>query len=249
MLLAIDIGNTSVSLGVFDGGKLKRHCYFDVDKARDYTALEKLLKINSKKIKAVAISNVVPSLAKNFSQASQKIFGVKPFWVTPATVQMRLRVDTPKEVGADRLCNAVAAWKKFKKPAIVVDFGTATTLDIVTAKGKYGGGAILPGIHVSLKALASSCAQLPKVKIAKPKRVVGRNTIECIQAGLYHGTIGMIDHLVRSSEKEEKTKMKVIATGGLAKLIAKDSKTIEVIDPYLTLKGIYLIYAQAGNSF
>lgn len=247
--LAIDVGNTSISLGLFEGENLKHHWYFDTEKAQSARDLGDLLqnflksvKEGPKGVKDVAISSVVPALTQNLSEVSRSVFDCKPLWVTHETAKIPLRVDTPEEVGADRLCNAVAAWEKFKKPTIVVDFGTATTLDIITAKGEYGGGAIVPGIETANLSLASACAKLSKVKIQKPKRVVGRNTEECIQAGLYYGYIGMVDHLVRLSEEEEKVKMKVVATGGLANFIAKESKTIEAVEPHLTLEGIYYIW-------
>ncbi len=254
MLLTLDIGNTSVSVGIFEEG-LKHHGRFETAKAQNLKEMEGLLQnalgsfgIDPKTVKNIAVSNVVPSLTQNLFEMTRNLFDQRPLWVSPETAKMPLRVETPKEVGADRLCNAVAAWEKWHRPTIVVDFGTATTLDIITAKGEYGGGAILPGIEISAQALAKACAQLQKTEVAKPKRVVGRNTIECIQAGLYYGTVGMIDHLVRLSMEEEKAKMKVVATGGLAGLIAKESKTIESIEPHLTLEGIWHIWKRNESS-
>lgn len=240
MLLAIDVGNTNVSYGLFRKNRLQQNGRFETQKVLDLKELESLL-ADAKNIDAVAISNVVPALTQNFVEASRNLYNQKPFWITPETAGIPLRVDNPKEVGADRLCNAAAAWEKFKRACIVVDFGTATTLDIVTAKGEYGGGAICPGLEMAARSLSEGTAQLPKVKIERPKRVVGRSTVECIQAGLHYGTIGMIDHLVRLSMEEEGCKMKVIATGGLAGLLAKESKTIECVEPFLTLEGIVVI--------
>lgn len=251
MLLAIDVGNTTISLGVFEEGRLKHHGHFDTAKGENVPDLDGLMEnflvssnLKKKDIKAVCISSVVPPLTQNLFEMTRDVFDLRPLWVSPQTAKIPLRVDTPEEVGADRLCNAVAAWEKWHQPTIVVDFGTATTLDVITAKGEYGGGAILAGIETAMASLARSCAQLPKVKIEKPQRIVGRNTVECIQAGLYYGTLGMIDRLVRMSMEEEKTKMKVVATGGLADLIAKDSKTIGSVEPFLTLEGIYFIWAR-----
>lgn len=248
MLLAIDIGNSNITLGIFDGAALKTQWRLETERAHDRRELGELLKhffsaekIDPKKIGRLAISNVVPVLQQNFSELSRNFFNQTPLWVTPETAKIPLRVDTPEEVGADRLCNAVAAWEKWHCATIVVDFGTATTLDIVTAKGEYGGGAIVLGLEKASLALAQSTAQLPQVPIIAPKKVVGRSTVECIQAGLYHGYAGMVDHLVALSEKEEKVKMKVVATGGLAPLMAKAIKRIESVEPHLTLEGIYFI--------
>lgn len=248
MLLAIDIGNSNITLGIFDGAELKRQWRLQTDQAHSLRELAALLqhffsaeKMNSKKIKSVAISNVVPVLQQNFSELSRKLFDQTPLWVTPQTAKIPLRVETPDEVGADRLCNAVAAWEKWHCATIVVDFGTATTLDIVTSKGEYGGGAIVLGLEKASLALSQTTAQLPQVPIARPARVVGRNTIECIQAGLYYGYAGLVEHLVALSEKEEGVKMKVVATGGLAPLMIKAAKKIESVEPNLTLEGIYFI--------
>lgn len=249
MLLAIDVGNTNIALGLFDRKNLKYHWSFDTDKARSPRDLELLLKhlfksvnVDFKNVKGVVLSNVVPALRQHLFSVCQKHFDQDPLCVTPETAKMPLRVDHPEEVGADRLCNAVAAWEKWKKPTIVVDFGTATTLDIITAKGEYGGGAIVPGMEVANLSLAKAAAKLPRVEIAKPKRVVGRNTVECIQGGLYYGTVGMVDHLIALSQKEEGVPMKVVATGGLASLIAEESKMIEKVEPLLTLEGLYFIW-------
>lgn len=248
-ILAIDAGNTNICLGIFEKSKLKFHWRLETDTALEQKDFKEKLghllsaeKIDPKNIAGVVIANVVPSLSTNLLYVCREIFDKKPLWVDHKTAKIPLRVDTTKEVGADRLCNAAAVWKRFKKPTIVVDFGTATTLDIITAKGEYGGGAIVPGLMVAAQSLAKATAQLPKVEIKKPKRVVGRNTVECIQAGLYYGYVGMIDHLVALSIKEEKIKMKVVATGGLAELISKESKTIEEVLPHLTMEGLLHIW-------
>lgn len=230
MLLAVDIGNTSIHWGEFAEGTLRREGRFD-SSAEALVIFLKTLTADT----VLAVSSVVPKL--------NSCFAARPvLWVTPATAKIPLRVDYPEEVGADRLCNAVAAWERFGQATIVVDFGTATTLDIITARGEYGGGAIIPGVETSNENLSQVAAQLPRVEIAKPKHVVGRNTIECIQAGLYYGTIGMLDHLIRLSQKEEGCPMKVVATGGLAPLLALESNRIESIEPHLTLEGIYFIW-------
>lgn len=247
MLLAIDVGNTNITLGLFDGKKLVKNWRAKTFKTDSVQQLRKKIRIHSQNVDGVVIASVVPSLDKNLEKLCQKFFKQKPLWVNQKTAKMPFRVDKPKEVGADRLCNAIAAWKKYKKPTIIVDFGTATTFDVVTAKGKYGGGPIVPGIAIASAALTSATSKLPVVKISKPKHVVGRNTIECIQSGLYYGYIGLVDYLLSRIQKEEGCKMKVIATGGLASLIAQESKFIESVEPHLTLEG--LCYIHCGNNF
>lgn len=229
-IITIDIGNTSIHWGEFVGGNLLKEGRIDSNENALNSFLNTLHEVGD-----IVVSSVVPALNPCFK--NRKVLSV-----SAETAKILIRVDHPEEVGADRLCNAVAAWEKFGGPTIVVDFGTATTLDIVTAKGEYGGGAILPGIEISNETLSQRAAQLPRVEIAKPKRVVGRNTVECIQAGLYYGTVGMIDHLIRLSQKEEGYPMKVVATGGLASLIAPESKMIESVEPNLTLEGLYYIW-------
>ena len=247
MFLAIDVGNTSITLGLFDGKKLVKNWRAETLKTDSAQQLWKKIRIHSQNVDGIVIASVVPSLDKNLEKLCQKFFKQKPLWVNYKTAKMPLRVDKPKEVGADRLCNAVAAWRKYKRPTIIVDFGTATTFDVVTAKGEYGGGPITPGIAISSAALTSTTSKLPAVKIAKPKHVVGRNTVECIQSGLYYGYIGMVDYLLSRIQKEEDCKMKIIATGGLASLIAQESKWIESVEPHLTLEGLY--YIHCGNNF
>ncbi|MDO8527663.1 MAG: type III pantothenate kinase, partial [Deltaproteobacteria bacterium] len=236
MLLTIDVGNTNISLGLFQEGQLKHHWRVETARARTadefgllFKQLFDLVGINFKKMDGIVISNVVPTLQHILLTMCQRYFDRDPLWVTHETAKMHCRVDRAEEIGADRLCNAVAAWEKFKTAAIVVDFGTATTFDVVTAKGEYGGGPIAPGIGIAGLALTMAAAKLPRVEIAKPKRVVGRNTVECMQSGLYYGYVGLVDHLVELCKKEEGVPMKVIATGGLASLIAQESKTIESV--------------------
>ena len=240
MLLAIDAGNTNITVGLFDASKLASHWRLETQNISDESWNKFLQSIP--KFRDVILSNVVPSIQSLLQKGIVHYGGKDPLVVTPKTAQIPLRVDHPEEVGADRLCNAVAAWEKWKQATIVVDFGTATTLDIITAAGEYGGGAIVPGPSTAAKALSQSTAQLPIVEFAKPKHIVGRNTEECIQAGLYYGYVGMVDHLIRLSQKEEGCPMKVVATGGLAASIAEESKMIEVVEPHLTLEGLNFIW-------
>lgn len=254
VLLAADVGNSRVSLGVFSGERLAATGNFETESAENPRLLVegvihflKGASFSPEAVSAFAVSSVVPGFKQNFVELGRDFLGAPPFWIESRTAGIPLRVDRPDEVGADRLCNAAAAWEKFHQAAIVVDFGTATTLDIVTAKGEYGGGAIFPGLEIAHRSLVQAAAQLQKVPVEKPARVVGRTTAECMQSGLYHGTIGTVDHLVNLSRAEEGCDMKVVATGGLAPLLARDSKTIESVEPHLTLQGIYFIWRKSGT--
>lgn len=250
MLLAVDVGNTNIMLGLFDGGALVKDWRVETVKADLPGRLREKFQLDPSTVDAVAIASVVPPLDSALEKFFQQYLGKEPLWVTHQTAGMPLRVEAPEEVGADRLCNAVAAWEKFKQACIIVDFGTATTFDVVTARGEYGGGPIAPGVVTAGNALTESASKLPEVKIEKPRRVVGRNTVECMQSGLYYGYAGLVDRLVELIQKEEGSRMKVIATGGLASMIAQESKWIEGVEPHLTLEGLHSIYqAHCGNSF
>ena len=247
MLLAVDIGNTNTVLGVFDRDKLKD--FFRVSTKHSLTVddcgllINQLLKENKKGIKGMIICSVVPYLTSVYQEMSQKYLQVEPVIVsTRLPLGIKVLYDNPSQVGADRLANAVAAYQIYGGPAIVVDLGTATTFDVVSEKGEYLGGAIAPGLEGSISILVQKAAQLSKIDLKKPKDVIGKSTEESLRSGIFYGTLGQIDTIVKRIKKKLAGKVKVIATGGLAPLIASESETIKETDPGLTLKGLNIIY-------
>ena len=250
MLLVVDIGNTNIVFGLFDGDQIKSHWRISSDKSRtsdEYGVLFKKLidikQIETSLIKGAAVSCVVPNLLETILDAINTYFDIEPIIVGPGVkTGMPILYHNPKEVGADRIVNGVGAYEKFHKSVIVVDFGTATTFDCISEKGEYLGGLITTGLHVSAEALYQKASKLPRVEIVKPEGVIGKTTVESIQSGLVHGYAGLVDGIVKKIKAEMKTDPRVIATGGSADLIAKESETIESVDDFLTLKGLKLIY-------
>lgn len=248
MLLVIDIGNTNTVLGVYDGNELKAH--FRIETKKECTAdelwiffKEFLKDVLPEKISHVAIANVVPSLSLAFQEMSRHYLGKIPFAVDQnVKLPIRIKVDFPKEVGADRIVNAAAAYSQHKTDLVVIDFGTATTFDYVTKDGDYCGGLICPGIRISLEALFQRTSKLPRVEIVKTQNVIGKNTIDCMQSGIFYGYLGLVDSIIARMEEETGKKLKVIATGGLAHLLAEESKHIEEVDDLLTLKGLKILF-------
>lgn len=245
-LLAADIGNTDITLGLFSEGRLTRRWRLKTETGRSVSsygrAITRLVGRKSS-LAGVVYGSVVPKLNKVFEAFARSHTGRPPIAVTPKSpLGLRLRVDRPSEVGADRLLNSLAAFKLFGGPIIVLDFGTATTFDCVSKRGDYLGGAILPGPELSARALSLYTAKLPKVEMRPTRRVIGKNTVECIQAGLYHGYIGMIRHVLGRSRIEMKGRVKVIATGGLARMFIKEVPEISEIEPNLTLYGLRIAY-------
>ncbi|MBI3755629.1 MAG: type III pantothenate kinase [Deltaproteobacteria bacterium] len=250
MLLVIDIGNTNIVLGIYEGGRLAHHWRIGTKKSRTADEYGVILidlfhfaGVNPADINGAIVSCVVPPLTDIFMEMSERYFKSKPLVVGPGTkTGMPIMTDNPKEVGADRIVNAVAAYEIYKDAVIVVDFGTATTFDYISPKGEYMGGAIAPGLGISTDALFQRAAKLPRVEIAKPKKVIGKNTIDSMQAGIFYGYIGLVDGIVERMKREVGSKPKVAATGGLAGLIAPESKTIEYVNEFLTLDGLRIIY-------
>jgi len=250
-LLAVDVGNTNTVLGLFEGGKLARH--WRLTTRREATSdeitmsVQGLLASGSAAAAAppreVIVSNVVPSLKFPVRQALRQICGQEPLFVEPGVkTGMPILYDNPQEVGADRIVNAVAAHARLGGPCVVVDFGTATTFDVVTARGEYDGGVIVPGISISAEALFERAARLWRVEIRRPEKVVGKTTTASIQSGLYFGYLSLVDGLIDRIARELHAKPRVIATGGLAELFGGGSERIEEVDPLLTLTGLRLIH-------
>jgi len=257
MLLAIDIGNTNIALGLFDlsdrasaGKTLRADWRLETRAGRtgdEYAALLATLfglrGLALSVVDAVAVSSVVPPALFPMEQLCRRHLGIEPLIVGPGTKSgMPILYENPREVGADRIVNAVAAYQSWPQGAIVVDFGTATTFDVVTSRGEYAGGVIAPGLMVSADALYHATAKLPRVEIARPKNTVGRNTVASIQAGLVFGYAGLVDAIVTRIQGEVDFQPRVVGTGGLAPLIAAESKTIQECDDMLTLRGLELIY-------
>ncbi len=252
MLLAIDVGNTNTVIGAYDGETLLDHWRIATWEQRtsdEYTiALHSLFAMKGldlKQISSCIVASVVPGTVQPLRWALEDRIGVKPVVVGPGVkTGMPILYENPKEVGADRIVNAVAAYARFKPSGvIVVDFGTATTFDCVSPAGEYLGGVIAPGIGISADALYHHAAKLPRVEVDRPTHVVGRNTVVSIQAGLYYGYVGLVDGLVTRMVAECGFPVRVVATGGQAKFIAKASTTIEAVDDLLTLTGLKLIHA------
>ncbi len=250
MLLAIDIGNTNITLGLFQGDQLGpcwRIRTIHEKMPDEYgVLLEQLFNHRGhqpQQVSAVAVASVVPPLTQVFAEVCREYLGMSPL-VVDAGVRtgVRIRVDNPREVGADRVVDAAAVRALYGGPACVVDFGTATTFDAVSTEGDYLGGAIAPGIGIAAQALFERTAKLPRVELARPPAVIGRNTSHSMQSGLIYGYVGLVEGMVARFRKELGPTMKVIATGGLAPVIAAETDVIDIVDPWLTLLGLRLIW-------
>jgi type III pantothenate kinase len=248
-LLAVDVGNTNTVLGLFEDGQLQSH--WRLTTRRDETADEIVLSVRgllqasgrAESPRDVIVASVVPSLRFPLRQALRQISGQEPLFIEPGVkTGMPILYEVPQEVGADRIVNAVAAHARLGGPCIVVDFGTATTFDVVTERGEYAGGVIVPGIAVSADALFEKAARLSRVEIRRPDRVIGKTTAGSVQSGLYFGYLSLVDGMVDRIARELGGKPRVIATGGLAELFGAASERIEEVDPLLTLTGLLLIH-------
>jgi len=250
MLLCIDVGNTNTVLGVFRSNTLLAHWRIETSDRRTCDEWGILLLqlfafsgLDTKAVTGIAVSNVVPSVQHGLEQMGQRYFSQKLFFVGPGIkTGMPVLYDNPREVGADRIVNAIAAFEKKRRALIVVDFGTATTFDLVSARGEYLGGAICPGIEISMQALFQRAAKLPRVEFVQPPSSIGRNTIHSIQAGLVFGFAAMVDGICERIAKERGEKLFIIATGGLSAVLAKESRCIEETDPFLTLEGLHILF-------
>ncbi len=248
MLLALDVGNTNITAGAFQGPRLARQWRIETAEALGSRRLGALLLRGAgrlaAKFKAVVYGSVVPALDRPLERALGAALGLRPLGITPRTpLGIKLLVDSPKQVGADRLLNALAAHRLVEGPAVVIDFGTATTFDCVSGRGDYLGGAILPGPKMAARALAMGTAKLPEVAIRKPRRAIGKNTVECIEAGVYFGYLGMIEKLLELTLREMPGRRpRILATGGLARLFYKDLGPAVRLAPDLTLQGLRLAH-------
>ncbi len=254
MLLVIDVGNTHTIFGVYKKDRLIKHWRIttEIDKTSDeYGLLFRQMftynNIEYREIKDAIISSVVPSLTPTLSKMTQDYFNIEAMIVGPGIrTGISIKFDDPKEVGADRIVNAIAAYERYGGPLIIVDFGTALTFCSISKKGEYLGGSIAPGVEISGNALFMQTSKLPKVDLYKPKSLIGKNTVESIQSGLVYGYIGLVDYIVSQmklemEEKNQKVK-KVVATGELAEFIGKESKEIDLVDEFLTFEGLKLLY-------
>lgn len=252
----MDVGNTNIVLGVYEGDTLKYYWRIETNRNRTEDEYGMLIKAlfehegqSIRDVTGIIISSVVPPIMFFLEKMCEKYFGIKPFIVGPGIkTGLNIKYENPREVGADRIVNAVAAIHEYGSPLIIVDFGTATTYCFVNEEKQYLGGAIAPGIQISTEALYTKAAKLPRIEIAPPERIIGRNTVEAMQAGVVYGYVGQVDGIVSRMRAYSKKRPTVIATGGLAELIAKESKEIDIVDPLLTLKGLHLIYNRNINT-
>lgn len=250
MLLALDVGNTNTVIGVFEGKALKVHWRLSTRREGTSDEYGMLIKglfdfagLPFQRVSAVIISSVVPPLQGPLEEMSRQYFSVEAMIVGPGIkTGMPILYESPRDVGADRIVNAVAAFEAYAGPCIVVDFGTATTFDAISARGEYLGGVICPGIGISSEALFQRAARLPRVDIARPKTVIGKNTVGSMQSGLFYGYLGLVEGVVTRMRAELGGQPTVVATGGLAQLLLAESTVVDHVDPLLTLTGLRILF-------
>lgn len=250
MLLAIDVGNTQTVIGLYDGERLAEHWRIATERHRTGDELGALLArfVELEELDGVVVSTTVPQLVREYSRFVERYVQAPLLVVGPGTrTGIAIRYDDPREVGPDRIANALAAREKYGAPCIVVDFGTSTNLDVVSAKGEFLGGALAPGIEISLDALAQRAAQLRKVELVRPRSVIGKNTVEALQSGALYGFAGQVDGLVDRIIDELGDVTAVVATGGLSPIVVPESLTITHHEPDLTLIGLRLVFEKNAD--
>lgn len=250
MIFVCDVGNTHIVLGAYDDGKLINHWRISTDREKTEDEFAMLINdlfqysgLSFHNFSGVVISSVVPSIMFALERLCEKYFHLKPLVVSPGIkTGLNLKYDNPKELGADLIVNAVAAVNDYQAPIIVIDFGTATTYSYIDEHKGYIGGAIAPGIDIATEALYEKASKLPRIEIVKPPHIVGRNTVHAMQSGVLFGYVGQVEGIVSRMKKQAATKPVVVATGGLCSLISNETDVIDHVDPFLTLKGLFLIY-------
>ncbi len=251
MILVIDVGNTHIVLGVYEKTELLASWRLNTDKERTADELGMFLLnlfdhagLKADKVEAVIIASVVPPIMYTLEHSIKKYLKLEPMIVGPGTkTGINIRYQNPKEVGTDRIVNAVAGYELYGGPLIIVDMGTATTFCAISSKGEYLGGVICPGIKISLEALFQKAAKLPRIDLIKPEGVIGKNTVSSMQSGIFYGYVGQVDYIVKRMKQEmQEDDIKVIATGGLSRFIAEESRTINHINPTLSLEGLRIVY-------
>ncbi|WP_072891181.1 type III pantothenate kinase [Ornithinibacillus halophilus] len=252
MLFVLDVGNTNTVLGVYEDDVLTHHWRIKTDRYKTEDEFAMLIKslfehkgLEMSDVQGVIISSVVPPIMFSLEKMCEVYFDIDPLIVgknSLETTKLKMCYPNPHEIGADRIVNAVGAIKQYRAPLVIIDFGTATTFCYINDREEYCGGIISPGINISMEALYQKASKLPKIEIEKPDEVVGKSTVEAMKSGVFYGYVGQVDGIVNQIKNSTNTNPTVIATGGLSALIGDASNTIDVVDPYLTLNGLYTIY-------
>lgn len=250
MLLVLEVGNTNILIGIYEDDRLRYHWIIETNQRKTedeyglvFTQLFEHSGVSSEQIKGIIISSVVPTIMPGLINMCAKYFHIEPLVVGPGVkTGLHIKYENPREVGSDRIVNAVAAIEEYGAPIIIVDFGTATTYCYVNEHKQYMGGAIAPGMEISTEALFAKASKLPRVEILRPDSIIGKTTVSAMQAGILYGVIGQVEGIVNRIKKQSKQQPKVVATGKWASLIASETSAIDEVDPFLTLKGLQIIY-------